>query len=178
MIRDDVKRGVLGVGITLVFIVVIRIAIAFELSPTSAPSFVGIVLASYIGGLVPGIIAALLVGIDQHLIVDDLSRTIVVNFSAMAIAVIVGVLQRRARMVDTLNGNLERLRTTVKACDSLLTAWDDYSDKGRKNQVVIVRHHISHLATLVFGWKAIRKEMDETQAIARKKGLGIDDPTN
>lgn len=157
-----------------------------------APAFVILAYAVY-SGLAPGAVAAgLLTG--HSLILAGLygavsaERTAVVVASAWAIVLLIGTLQARASLIDTKSNLMAYLMKAMLAEDDnisqlqqLLANWPNITNQTREQTLRAVilraadnRHHLAHLTTLVFGWAAIRDEMDETIKMAKDWSNGQD----
>lgn len=151
----------------------------FGVASTVSPALPALVFAGLFGGIVPALLTAIIISIYAHLLLpsDLVGRVMVVNASYLATALLIAYYHVQIRQHDTLNGNIDRLKLAIEAEDNnlamarnLLDRWDDFTTEGHKNQVKHLwlamsdnRHHLAHLAALVFGWRAIRREMDETQ---------------
>lgn len=157
-------KSILLVVIGLLFI---ELLVRFGLDiGTMAPAFVVLVYAAYSGGLRAGLVAATIISAYDlwRLWPDDVSRAVIVGTSCFGVAVMVGLLQRKAVLVDTLNGNIARLKQAIEYLDSLLGGWYAMNDPERRDRVRIVREHLSTLATLVVGWRRLAEAKEKALA--------------
>ena len=171
----------------------LALGVSFALAKTGvastvSPALPALVFSGLFGGIVPALLSALIISVYTHLLLpsDLLARVLVVNLSYLGTALLIAYYHVQIRQHDTLNGNIDRLKLAIQAEDNnlgivknLLDRWDDYTADGHRNQVRQLwmamsdnRHHLAHLAALVFGWHAIRREMDETQRRAETPAGG------
>ncbi len=142
---------------------------------TLAPALVALIYSGAVGGLVPALVAAVMIGIYSHIILSqDLGRAIVVNSSYLGGALLLGWLESRARLADKINGNIARLKSALDITAGLIDDWRGLTDEQRFEQIVLIRHHLAHLVTIIAGWRVIRREILDTQAKVKKKGFGND----
>lgn len=173
IIRFEWRQIALSVLATAIALMISRFLATTGIGLTLAPALVALIYAGAIGGLVPAVVAAVVIGIYSHIALSqDLGRAIVVNSSYMGGALLLGWLEARARLADRINGNVVRLKSSLSIADGLIDDWRVLTDEQRFEQLVLIRHHIAHLVTIIAGWRVIRREIVETQAEAKKKGFG------
>lgn len=142
---------------------------------TLAPALVALIYSGAVGGLVPALVSAVMIGIYSHIVLSqDLGRAIIINSSYLGGALLLGWLESRARMADRINGNIARLKSALNITDGLIDDWRILTDEQRFEQIVLIRHHLAHLATIIAGWRVIRREIVDTKAKVKKKGFGND----
>jgi hypothetical protein len=141
----------------------------------------------FISGLRAGMLcAAFIVAFTLYAIPMDTSRIIQLAISTPAAAVLVGWQTRELRLalsrvqaegdrarealaqaeknqakadlVDSVNGNIEKLRTVLKILDDLLMGWDVLDNDRRRGLIIDVRAQLATLLLLVFGWHKIAEE--------------------
>lgn len=63
--------------------------------------------------------------------------------------------QAKADLVDSANGNIEKLRMALKMLDDLLMGWDVLDDGARRGLIMDIRRHLATLTLLVYGWRKL-----------------------
>lgn len=122
-----------------------------------APFYVVLVIVADIAGFRMALLAATLFSIGAYLQWFEYNSTrFWVNLiSLFTIAWIVGGLKRKARIIDTLNGNLDLLWHIVREIDYLIIHWHTLSDKSKYLRVVEIKSAAVDLTTNVLGWKKL-----------------------
>lgn len=159
--------------------------LGYQVQFSVAPAFVILAYAAY-SGLVAGSSAAGLLTVYSLWLAlvygVPAGRTATVLVSAWAVVLVISTLQARASLIDTKSNLMAYLMKAMLAEDdnisqlkSLLEHWPNLSHETREQTLRAVilraadnRHHLAHLTTLVFGWAAIRAEMDETARMAKE----------
>jgi heme exporter protein D len=143
---------------------------------TAAILFPVVAVAAFISGLRAGLVAALWTGAYSawQLWPADIPRAVVVTASAVALAVVVGVLKRRSRLsdlarrkataFDEVNGNILRIGQMQSRLFELLSGWRHIPDKEKYRQVEIVYGGLVTLATMTAGWHQLAREKKEVQS--------------
>ncbi len=176
----------IGPGLTVAFLLATWLLDAGNVVQFSlAPAFVIVVFAVYCGGWLCGNLSAgLVTGYELILWSNgDVStaRSLTVSISAWLIVLLVGLLNDRAALVDNASSLLARLNLAIEAEDDNIKSagailfWIDRQHEGEEQllQIRVMleqlhrrmsenRHHLAHLVTLVFGWLAIKKEIDKS----------------
>lgn len=155
------------------------------LGRTVAPALPVLVWSGLFGGLVPAVISMLMIAVYSHLLLaaTDLGRSAVVNVSYAATVAVLAWYYIKIHRYDSLNGNLARLQLAMEAEDNNIAIatemdrrWPETPDSERREMLRRLllamadnRHHLAHLSTLVFGWMAIRREIDATEAAVKRQ---------
>lgn len=123
----------------------------------SAPFFVALVVISNISGLQVGLFAALLFSAGSWLQFMDIdpARVYLNTVCLFLVAYLVGTLHRKARVLDTINGNMEMLWGITQTLDWLIRYWPSLNESARYKRVVVAYDMVVDLTTLVRGWKTI-----------------------
>jgi len=141
------------------------------LGATTALAFVPLVWAAYVAGLWPALASAgIITGFAVHLYLPDYSRIIQVSASAVIIALLTSELKRRARLAETIDDNMARLKEIVELARKLDLEWKNLTDQEQREQLVLIEDRLGNLAGLVYGWIAIGREIRET-----KKYVGMEE---
>lgn len=151
----------------------------FHYSITLIWIMVFVVWGTFASGLRGGLIAAawgILYALYAIPMTDQLNRAIQVSIGIIMVAGLVGWQTRslrrslaktqaalllaeknqvKANLVDSANGNIEKLRTALKMLDDLLMGWDVLDDNSRRGLIIDIRAHLATLILLVFGWRKL-----------------------
>lgn len=157
----------------------------FGLSATTAIFFILVVQASFWGGWPAGLLSALWGTGYNFYVTGDTPRTVQVGI-AMFVSVLVLSWQSReiyrqaelartnqikADLVDSANGNINRLNDVLKILDDLIMGWDVLSEQSRKGIMEDIRNRLATMILLVAGWHALSRERDFVKkAHAEKSG--------
>lgn len=197
MDRTNFERYFLGPVAMLAAILLNTWAIQVDLWPASvAWLFIFVVWAGFVGGLRAAIASATLLSFySAYLDPGNIERLLVVPISLVAIAGLVGWRTRRwrealtaerlawetarqnerkARMVDTINGNLRLLEQAFERAERLTEGWGFMGEETRQAEAVKVRQFLADLRTLAEGWHAMAQErgfMECADELARTRAL-------
>lgn len=175
IIRFEWRQLALAVLATAAALTISQLLADTGIGLTLAPALVALIYTGAIGGLVPALVAAVMIGIYSHIALSqDLGRAIVVNSSYLGGALLLGWLETRARLADRINGNLDRLKLALNITDGLIDNWRGLTEEQQFERIVLIRHHLGHLVTIIAGWRVIRREILDTKSQAKKKGFGND----
>jgi hypothetical protein len=149
-----------------------------------APAFVILAFSVYCGGWICGILSAGQITVYELFLWGDVpvGRIGIVIGSVWIMVFLIALLNERASLIDAQSALMDHLKKAMLSEDdnigqlkNLLNHWADLSDTTREQTLRAVilrmadnRHDLAHLATLVFGWHAIRAEMEETMQKAEK----------
>lgn len=135
----------------------------------TAPFFVALVVIGNISGLYVAVSAALLfsIGIWMQWIEIDPARVYLDIICLLVIAYIVGTLRRKARVLDTINGNIEMLWGIGQSLDWLIRYWHSLPDKRKYERVIALHDMVVDLTTLALGWKKLAEMKDEIDSADR-----------
>lgn len=146
----------------------------------TAPFYVVLIIIANIAGLRMSILAATLFSIGTYLEWYESSHTqFWLNvISLYATAWIVGGLKRKARIIDTLNGNLDILWHIVREVDYLVIHWHTLSDKTKYLRVLEIKGMAVDLTTNVLGWKKIAEARESVEAMRNADDITTKELTN
>lgn len=159
------QKRVVGILVTLLSIVVNEAVLRLFDWPASVALILSIpVFVAYYSGLRAGIASATLITLYRFLwLPPDNPVTGSLGVVNMLLsAVVVGILYRRAKAIDELlNGNSKKLDDAFNLIRELSHHWDWYTDKGRLQVLKQIEDRLGNLATVIFGFAALRKEINE-----------------
>lgn len=142
---------------------------------TLAPAFLILVWATYVGGMVAGMISAGIVAgfaIHQWTVTEPVRMVIVVACS-VGVVLLIGELrewarsarelERKAEALKQLNGNIDRLYKDINRLSDLILGWNALSDEAKLERVKEVNNDLATLATLVTGWHRLHQERERVK---------------
>lgn len=143
----------LGIALTILAILLGHIIRTHIGVLYTAPYFVLLVYVANLSGLRVGIFAAIMfsLGAFLHWFDSDPYRVYWNTFAFLTVAVMVGGLKRKARIIDTLNGNVSMLQEIAFSLDWLIRYWPSLGDARRYHRVKAVHGMTVDFATLVIG---------------------------
>jgi hypothetical protein len=117
---------------------------------------------------------------------QDLTRVAQVSIAAFTIAIVAGVLKRRERRAwqitndllgrQSLESNLDKLRSIEKQLSDLIVGWIVLSDSARLSAVRIIHDQTAKLLTITRGWHFLYQERAELLREADKDKVEKDGP--
>lgn len=138
-----------------------------------------VVMGAFVGGLPSGFLSAAWAFGYSLYATDDIIWAVQVGIVALLIVALVGwqsdeikrqILQVKtqtdhaernqaaADLVDSANGNINRLRTVLKIIDDLLVGWNVLSDQARQGVIIDIRNQLATMTLLVLGWRTLARE--------------------
>jgi hypothetical protein len=167
-----------GVGLTALALGAIHAASGLMAASLSL-AFVPLVYTAYHHGLRPALFSALLVvGYALYALPPD--RAAQIAIAALAIAVPMGILKRRARFTESINGNLAKAREIKILARFLIDHRRQMNDGLVFRFLEEIEDRAGQLETLVWGWQQIRQEALEAEeklkhGLLKRAELEMDD---
>lgn len=159
------EKRVVGILVTLLSIGVNELVLRVFGWPVSVALILSVpVFVAYYSGLRAGLASVTLITLYRFfwLPPDNFVTGILGVVNMFISALVVGVLYRRAKAVDELlNGNSKKLDDAFNLIRELSHHWDWYTDKGRLQVLKQIEDRLGNLATVIFGFAALRKEINE-----------------
>lgn len=157
-----------GVVLTALTLAGIHLASGLMMASLSL-AFVPMIYTAYHFGLRPALASAVLVSV-YALYVLPLDRAIQVVIASFAIAVPMGVLKRRARFTESINGNLAKVREIRILVRFLIDNRKQMNDGLLFRFLEEIEDRAGNLEAMVWGWQQIRAEAKEVEE-KLKQGL-------
>lgn len=129
-------------------------------------TFVFVVFSVYIGGLWWGLAAAgLVIGAEVWLLfpLAEYGRFAVVSLTLLATVYLVAILQRKAVIGESINGNITSLLQIMASLQDTLEDYDRYTRDEIRDRLRAATDGVVNLTTRVKGWHDIRREMEEAE---------------
>lgn len=163
------KRCILSVTVTVLAIVAMElINLGVEFDFTLAPAFVVVVGVAYVSGLYAGLLSSIAVSLYSFYLLGPHPRFAVVTICIFAITVMTGYLKRRARMYDTINGNIKAVQQSLLITRFLRNNWQQINAKTISTNLEQLEDLLGNLASRVIGWHQLRQEMKEVEELYRR----------
>lgn len=133
-----------------------------------APVFVIVAGIAFIGGLRCGLTSSI-VAIGYAFYNFNFSpRFFIASLSFLAITSMVGYLKRRARLIDTLNGNITSVKQALAITRFLRAEWQQANEKTVNVNLEQLEDLLGNLASRILGWHKLREEMREVEMFYRE----------
>lgn len=145
-----------------------------DLTATAALAFIPLAVSAVAGaGMRSNIVSAVLIYAYTYWSDDwDFTRAMQVGVAALAIALAVGIINKRNRRIIEfelrMNGNYLRLVEALDKVRHLKNHWGDYTDMGRKNIIYDLEDLLGNMAGLIHGWLQIGREVKSYQQLVDK----------
>lgn len=170
----------IGLILVALSVLVSQLVIVYTGSLYPAPLFVVLVIVGNLAGLRIAIIAACLFSITilYQLFSGELAGFFWNVSSMLTVAYIIGRLKKKARIVDGLNGNIEKLWQIVYDSEWILRNWYAVPDRLKYNRLVQVKELATDLTTAVVGWikyAEMRRSIDNEPVYKREGNSGAEE---
>lgn len=157
-----------GVGLTALALGIIHLTSNLLMASLSL-AFVPMIYTAYYFGLRPALVSAILVSVYAFYTLS-LDRAIQVAIASFIIAVPMGILKRRARFTESINGNLAKVREIRIMARFLIEHRKNMNDGLLFRFLEEIEDRAGNLEAMVWGWQQIRQEAKEAEE-KLKQGL-------
>lgn len=167
-----------GVGLTALTLAAIHLASSMLMASLSL-AFVPMIYTAYHHGLRPALASAALVS-GYALYSLPLDRAIQIVIAALLVSVPMGILKRRARFTESINGNIAKVREIRVLARFLINHRREMNDGLLFRFLEEIEDRAGNLEAMVWGWQQIRKEAQAAEAklkqgLLRRAELEIED---
>lgn len=147
----------------------VTVVILYFINGSASIAFPFVVFSAFKGGKVPSLASAVIAIAFMTLVYPpDYARLIAASVAILVTVWMVIELKRRARRSETVDDNVNRLKSALVKTSDLLNNWDEFSDRRRKRMVTEIEDRLASLVTLIYGWRAIGDEMRQSKRDAEK----------
>lgn len=161
-----------GVVLTLIAVAIIQVLMIqshIPFTPSAALAFIPLVYTAYNSGLIPAVLSATVVALfvlfSPSFTFDRAAQVVI---CAYTIAIPMGVLKRRARLSESVNGNLKKIREVELFVDYLIKNRHEMNDGAIFRFLTEVQDRIGNLSAFVRGWQQIGEEREREEMLLRQ----------
>lgn len=170
-----------GTGLTALALVIIHLTSSLVIASLSL-AFIPMIYTAYFFGLRPAMASAVLVS-AYALYALPVDRAIQVAIASFVIAAPMGILKRRARFTESINGNLAKVREIRILTRFLIKNRKQMNDGLLFRFLEEIEDRAGNLEAMVWGWQQIRAEAKEAeeklkQGLLRRAELEIENGDN